>query len=73
MITEYLIKPVEITIKRELRKKGEKWRELNNSGYNTYIEMSQGNSPHSYLKQNKRQEGKTDPVWELVSVGGGRT
>jgi hypothetical protein len=30
-------KPVEITMRRELRQKGEKYRGWTNSGYNTYI------------------------------------
>jgi hypothetical protein len=44
------------------------------------MEMSQGNSLCSYLKQtkmsffkNREQEGKTGPVWGLVPVGGRRT
>jgi hypothetical protein len=42
------------------------------------MEISQGNSLYSHLKQtkisffkNRGQEGKTDPVWELVQVGEG--
>jgi hypothetical protein len=41
------------------------------------MEMSQGNSLYSYLKQtkmsffkNRGQEGKTSPVWKLAPVGG---
>jgi hypothetical protein len=42
-----------------------------------YMEMSQGNSLYSYLKQQKclfvktQQEGKTGPVWGLIPVGEG--
>jgi hypothetical protein len=43
-----------------------------------YLEMSQGSSLYSYLKQTKMsffknggQEGKTGPVWGLAPVGGG--
>jgi hypothetical protein len=41
------------------------------------MEMSQGNSLCSYLKQNvffqkqTEEDGKTNPVWGLVPVGGG--
>jgi hypothetical protein len=41
------------------------------------MEMSQGNSLHRYFKQkclffkNRRQEGKTDPVWGLAPEGRG--
>jgi hypothetical protein len=44
----------------------------------TYMEMSQGNSLYSYLKQKCpfsnmiEQEGKTGPVWRLSPVGQGR-
>jgi hypothetical protein len=42
------------------------------------MEMSQWNTPYSYLKQkyfffykNREQEGKIGPVWKGVGVGGG--
>jgi hypothetical protein len=45
-----------------------------------YMEMSQGNSLYSYLKQikmifskkNGEQEGKRVPVWGLAPARGGR-
>jgi hypothetical protein len=43
------------------------------------MEISYWNSLYRYLKQTKMavfknggQEGKTDPVWEVIPVGGGR-
>jgi hypothetical protein len=65
-----IVNSVEVTIRR-LRKKGEKEREWNNLGYNTYIHgNTQWNSLYGYPKQNshlffknRKQEGKTILTW----------
>jgi hypothetical protein len=76
---EYRIfKPVQITRRRRLREK-EKNRgdEPMQVIIHIYMEITQGNSLCSYLKQtemsvlkNREQGGKTGPVWGLAQVEG---
>jgi hypothetical protein len=72
---EYRIfKPIEITIRRGLRYKGEKKEVI----IHIYMEMSQWNSLYSYLKQtkmsffrNSEQEGKSGPALVVGPSGKG--
>jgi hypothetical protein len=63
--------------------KGEKYRRLTNSGYNTciyenvtmkhlYNYNKQTKNVIFFLLQNQKTGGKTGPIWWLVPVRGGR-